>query len=258
CIDLSAEKEPEIFNAIRFGSVLENVVFDEDTRIVDYTDKSLTENTRCAYPIEYIPNALLPCIGNHPKNIVMLTCDAFGVLPPVSKLTSAQAMYHFISGYTAKIAGTEEGVTEPEATFSACFGQPFLVLHPTQYATMLAAKIAEHKSNVWLLNTGWSKGVYGVGKRIALKYSRAIIDAIHDGSLAEAEYETYPVFGLQIPKAMANVPSDVLNPATAWKETSTPEEFNNTVHKLANLFNENFAKYASEASEEVIAAGPKL
>ncbi|KAG0033879.1 Protein kinase C-like 1 [Podila clonocystis] len=258
CIDLSAEKEPEIFNAIRFGSVLENVVFDEDTRVVDYTDKSLTENTRCAYPIEYIPNALLPCVGNHPQNIVMLTCDAFGVLPPVSKLTSAQAMYHFISGYTAKIAGTEEGVTEPEATFSACFGQPFLVLHPTQYATMLASKIAEHKSNVWLLNTGWSKGVYGVGKRIALKYSRAIIDAIHDGSLAEAEYETYPVFGLQIPKAMANVPSEVLNPATAWKETSTPAEFQSTVNKLATLFNENFAKYSSEASEEVIAAGPKI
>ncbi|KAF9078983.1 Protein kinase C-like 1, partial [Mortierella sp. AM989] len=148
CIDLSAEKEPEIFGAIRFGSVLENVVFDEDTRIVDYTNKSLTENTRCAYPIEYIPNALLPCIGNHPKNIIMLTCDAFGVLPPVSKLTSSQAMYHFISGYTAKIAGTEEGVTEPEATFSACFGQPFLVLHPTQYATMLAQKIQEHTADV--------------------------------------------------------------------------------------------------------------
>ncbi|KAG0331018.1 Protein kinase C-like 1, partial [Podila horticola] len=156
------------------------------------------------------------------------------------------------------IAGTEEGVTEPEATFSACFGQPFLVLHPTQYATMLAAKIAEHKSNVWLLNTGWSKGVYGVGKRIALKYSRAIIDAIHDGSLAQAEYETYPVFGLQIPKAMANVPSEVLNPATAWKETSTDAEFQSTVNKLATLFNENFAKYSSEASEEVIAAGPQL
>ncbi|KAG0224673.1 Protein kinase C-like 1 [Actinomortierella wolfii] len=255
-IDLSAEKEPEIFNAIRFGSVLENVVMDEDTRVVDYTDKSITENTRCAYPIEYIPNALIPCIGNHPKNIIMLTCDAFGVLPPVAKLTSAQAMYHFISGYTAKIAGTEEGVTEPEATFSACFGQPFLVLHPTQYATMLAQKIQEHKADVWLINTGWNGGAYGVGKRIALKYSRAIIDAIHSGELKTAEYENYPVFNLQIPKAVSNVPSDVLHPKKAW--TGSEADFNATVTKLANLFNTNFAKYQDQASEDVIAAGPKL
>ncbi|KAF9581625.1 Protein kinase C-like 1 [Lunasporangiospora selenospora] len=255
-IDLSAEKEPEIFGAIRFGSVLENVVFDEDTRIVDYSNISITENTRCAYPIEYIPNALIPCIGNHPKNIIMLTCDAFGVLPPVSKLTSAQAMYHFISGYTAKIAGTEEGVTEPEATFSACFGQPFLVLHPTQYATMLAEKMQEHKADAWLVNTGWNGGAYGQGKRIALKYSRAIIDAIHSGELKKAEYHTYPTFGLEIPKAVAGVPAEVLNPATAWQGSA--EDYQATVGKLAQLFKTNFAKYQDQATEDVTACGPKI
>ncbi|KAF9272888.1 Protein kinase C-like 1, partial [Linnemannia elongata] len=217
-IDLSAEKEPEIFGAIRFGSVLENVVFDEDTRVVDYSDKSLTENTRCAYPIEYIPNALIPCVGNMPKNIVMLTCDALGVLPPVSKLTSSQAIW--------------------------------------LYATMLAAKIEEHKVDVWLINTGWNGGAYGTGKRIALKYSRAIIDAIHNGELKSAEYETYPIFGLEIPKAVTGVPAEVLNPATAWQ--GTPETFNATVSKLAGLFNENFAKYADQATEDVIAVGPKI
>ncbi|KAJ1954889.1 Protein kinase C-like 1, partial [Dispira parvispora] len=162
CIDLSAEKEPEIFNAIRFGSVLENVGFNAESRLVDYCDNSLTENTRCAYPIEYIPNAKTPCVGGHPKNIILLTCDAFGVLPPVARLTSAQAMYHFISGYTAKIAGTEDGITEPTATFSACFGQPFLVWHPVKYASMLAAKMEKHGTHVWLVNTGWNGGAYGV------------------------------------------------------------------------------------------------
>ncbi|KAF9146607.1 Protein kinase C-like 1 [Mortierella sp. GBA39] len=259
CIDLSEEKEPEIFGAIRFGSVLENVVLDEDTRQVDYKDNSLTENTRCAYPIEYIPNALIPCMAGHPKNIIMLTCDAFGVLPPVSRLTPAQAMYHFISGFTAKMAGTEDGVTEPEATFSACFGQPFLVLHPTQYATMLASKIEEHKADVWLINTGWTGGAYGkTGQRISLKYSRAIIDAIHSGELKKAEYQTYPVFGLEIPKAMAGIPGDVLNPAEAWKGAEARKDFEGTVTRLAELFRENFAKYADQASEDVIAAGPKV
>ncbi|KAF9304642.1 Protein kinase C-like 1 [Mortierella antarctica] len=256
CIDLSAEKEPEIYGAIRYGAVLENVVLDEDTREVDYNDCSLTENTRCAYPIEYIPNALIPCIGGHPKNIIMLTCDAFGVLPPVSRLTPDQAMYHFISGYTAKIAGTEEGVTEPEATFSACFGQPFLVLHPTKYASMLADKIRTHKAHVWLVNTGWAGGDVRLGKRIALKYSRAIIDAIHAGALNDVEYEKYPVFGLDIPKTVPNVPAEVLNPRSAWGAATA--EFDGTVHKLASLFNENFAKYSSEATDEVIAAGPKI
>ncbi|KAF8950043.1 Protein kinase C-like 1 [Haplosporangium bisporale] len=257
CIDLSAEKEPEIYAAIRYGAVLENVVLDEDTRQVDYTDKSLTENTRCAYPIEYIPNAKIPCVGGHPKNIIMLTCDAFGVLPPVSKLSSAQAMYHFISGYTAKIAGTEDGVTEPEATFSACFGQPFLVLHPTKYASMLAAQTQMHAADVYLVNTGWNGGSFqGAGKRISLKYSRLILDAIHDGSLAKAEYETYPVFGLHIPKEVKGVPAEVLNPRSAWQ--GSPEEYAETVQKLAVLFQENFRKYQDQASADVIAAGPKL
>lgn len=257
CIDLSADKEPEIFGAIRFGSVLENVVLDEDTRMVDYSDHSLTENTRCAYPIEYIPNALIPCIGGHPKNIIMLTCDAFGVLPPVSKLTSSQAMYHFISGFTAKMAGTEDGVTEPEATFSACFGQPFLVLHPTKYASMLAEKMQQHQADAWLINTGWTGGAYGkTGKRIALKYSRGIIDAIHSGQLKKAAYKTYPIFGLEIPQQVPGIPDEVLNPASAWKGDAA--EFDQTVRKLAQLFNENFAKYQDQATADVIACGPKI
>jgi len=254
CIDLSPEKEPEIFNAIRFGAVLGNVVFDPASREVDYTNKTLTENTRCAYPIDYIPNAKIPCVGGHPKNIIMLTCDAFGVLPPVAKLSDAQAMYHFISGYTAKVAGTEDGVFEPQATFSACFGQPFLVFHPTKYATMLAEKMKKHHANAWLINTGWHGGRYGVGSRISIKYSRAIIDAIHNGELEKAEYETYPVFNLQIPTTCTGVPSEVLNPAKSWKgETS---EYHETLHRLANLFQDNFKLYSNEASDDVRAAGP--
>ncbi|KAJ3181847.1 Protein kinase C-like 1 [Gaertneriomyces sp. JEL0708] len=256
CIDLSADKEPEIFNAIRFGSVLENVVYDPISRMVDYTDASKTENTRCAYPIDYIPNAKIPCVGGHPKNIILLTCDAFGVLPPVSKLTPEQAMYHFISGYTAKIAGTEEGVTEPQATFSTCFGAPFLVWHPTKYATMLAEKMQQHKADAWLINTGWNGGPYGVGKRVALKYSRAIIDAIHSGELSNAEYENYPIFNLPIPKAVTGVPSEILNPARTWQ--GTPESYSQTRDKLAKLFTDNFKTYADKASAEVLGAGPQL
>ncbi|KAJ1898390.1 Protein kinase C-like 1 [Kickxella alabastrina] len=254
-IDLSAEKEPEIFNAIRFGAVLENVIYDERTRVVDYSDKSITENTRCAYPIEFIPKAKLPCIGDNPKNIVLLTCDAFGVLPPVAKLTPAQAMYHFISGYTAKIAGTEEGVTEPEATFSACFGQPFLVWHPVKYAQMLAQKMRENNVNVWLVNTGWNGGAYGVGKRISLKYSRAIIDSIHSGELQDAEYTNYGIFNLQIPTTVEGVPEKVLDPRQAWK--GTEEEFTATISKLAGLFQNNFKEYADQATADIIAAGPR-
>ncbi|OAQ29534.1 phosphoenolpyruvate carboxykinase [ATP] [Linnemannia elongata AG-77] len=257
CIDLSAEKEPEIFAAIRYGSVLENVVLDEDTRQVHYEDQTITENTRCAYPIEYIPNALIPCIGGHPKNIIMLTCDALGILPPVSKLTSSQAMYHFISGYTSKMAGTEDGVIEPEATFSACFGQPFLVLHPTKYATMLAQRMHDHAADAWLINTGWNGGAYGkTGKRISLKYSRAIIDAIHSGELKKATYQTYPIFGLEIPTAVSGVPAEVLNPAAAWQGSSS--DYEQTVRKLAELFNANFDKFKDQASADVIEAGPKL
>lgn len=258
CLGLSGEKEPDIYNAIKFGSILENVVYDQKTRVVNYDDSSITENTRCAYPIEYIPNAKIPCFANsHPKNIILLTCDARGVLPPVSKLTNAQVMYHFISGYTSKMAGTEEGVTEPTATFSACFGQPFLALHPMKYAQMLSDKMTEHKANAYLLNTGWtgSSAAKG-GKRCPLKYTRAILDAIHDGSLANEEYETLPVFGLQVPKHANGVPDSLLNPAKNWVEGS--DKYANEVAHLATLFQKNFKIYAAGSTEEVIAAGPSF
>ncbi|KAF0363964.1 phosphoenolpyruvate carboxykinase ATP [Gigaspora margarita] len=257
CINLSPDKEPEIFNAIRFGSVLENVIYDPQSRIVNYDDDALTENTRCAYPIEYIPNAKVPSIStNHPKNIILLTCDAYGVLPPVSKLSSAQAMYHFISGYTAKIAGTEDGVTQPEATFSACFGQPFLVLHPARYAKMLAERMEQHSADAWLVNTGWNGGAYGVGERIKLKYSRAIIDAIHSGELAKTEYELYDVFNLQIPKSCTGVPSELLNPSKTWN--GSEESYVQTRNKLAQSFVENFIQYEDQATPDILLAGPIL
>ncbi len=257
CINLSSEKEPEIFGAIRFGSVLENVVYDPHTRIVNYDDDSLTENTRCAYPIEYIPNAKIPSISSsHPKNIILLTCDAYGVLPPVSKLTTSQAMYHFISGYTAKIAGTEDGVTEPEATFSACFGQPFLVLHPYRYARMLADKMEHHQADAWLINTGWNGGAYGVGERIKLKYSRAIIDAIHSGELAKAEYENYETFNLRIPKVCTGVPSEILHPSRTWKGSQA--DFVKTRDTLAKRFIDNFKFYQEQSAPEVVHSGPIL
>ncbi len=254
-INLSREAEPEIYDAIRFGSVLENVVLDPETREVDYSDTSITQNTRCSYPIEYIDNAKIPCITRTPDNVVFLTADAFSVLPPVSKLTAGQAMYHFISGYTAKVAGTEVGVTEPEATFSACFGAPFLVWHPTKYAEMLAEKMREHKVDVWLVNTGWSGGPYGVGKRMSIQHTRAIIDAIHDGSLAQCDTVEDPIFGLHIPKRCNGVPSDVLTPWTTWSERSA---YDATAKKLAGLFHENFKNYADAASKEVLEGGPKL
>ena len=256
CINLSAEGEPEIFNAIRFGSVLENVVFDPDTRIVDYDDKTLTENTRCAYPIEYIPNAKIPCLSNnHPKNIILLTCDARGVLPAISKLNRGQTMFHFISGYTSKMAGTEDGVTEPQVCFSACFGQPFLALHPMRYAKMLADRIDHHQANAWLLNTGWvGAGCTQGGKRCPLKYTRAILDAIHSDELAQQEFETYEVFNLQVPKSCPNVPSELLNPRTAW--TAGIDKFEESLGTLAKLFRENFKQYEADATEDVIQAGP--
>ncbi|KFY04585.1 hypothetical protein O988_00676 [Pseudogymnoascus sp. VKM F-3808] len=257
CVGLSAEKEPDIYGAIKYGSVLENVVFNQDTRHVDYDDVTLTENTRCAYPIEYIQNAKIPCVSSgHPTNIILLTCDARGVLPPISKLNSAQTMFHFISGYTSKMAGTEEGVTEPQATFSSCFAQPFLALHPMRYAKMLASKIEEHKANAWLLNTGWvGAGAATGGKRCPLKYTRAILDAIHSGELQNVEYEVYDTFNLSVPKSCPNVPSELLNPRNAW--TAGDDSFKAEVNKLGGLFNENFKKYSDEATEDVIAAGPK-
>jgi phosphoenolpyruvate carboxykinase (ATP) len=211
-----------------------------------------------AYPIEYISNAKIPCLSpSMPSNIILLTCDARGVLPPISKLDSAQTMFHFISGYTSKMAGTEDGVTEPQATFSSCFAQPFLALHPMRYAKMLADKIEQHKANAWLLNTGWvGAGALQGGKRCPLKYTRAILDAIHSGELANVEYETYDVFNLQVPKTCPNVPDELLNPKTAW--TAGNDSFNEEVVKLGKLFRENFTKYESEATEDVVKAGPTV
>lgn len=258
CIDLSAEKEPEIFNAIKFGSVLENVVYDHKSRVVDYSDSSITENTRCAYPIDFIPSAKIPCLADqHPKNIILLTCDASGVLPPVSKLTPEQVMYHFISGYTSKMAGTEQGVTEPEPTFSSCFGQPFLALHPIRYAKMLATKMSEHKANAWLINTGWTGSSYvSGGKRCPLKYTRAILDAIHDGSLAQESYESLPIFNLQVPTHVNGVPSELLNPARNWSQGEA--KYVSAVSNLASLFVQNFKIYQDKATSDVLAAGPQL
>lgn len=253
CINLQREKELEIWDAIRFGSVLENVVYDNATRQVNFADCTLTENTRCAFPIEHIAKAKIPCIGAHPKNIILLTCDAFGVLPPVSKLTKMQAMYHFISGYTAKIAGTEDGIKEPTATFSTCFGEPFIVWHPMKYAAMLRDKIETHSVDVWLINTGWIGGGYGEGRRIPLQYSRAIIDAIHTGELKTATLTLYDVFNLHIPSKCSGIPDHLLDPAKCWQDAAA---FRDTRAKLARLFVENFKKYADNASAEVQAAGP--
>jgi phosphoenolpyruvate carboxykinase (ATP) len=254
-IDLSEEKEPQIYRAIRFGSVLENVEFDEATCEVDYTSAKYTENTRCAYPVEYIDNAKIPCVGGHPRNIIFLTCDAYGVMPPVARLTPGQAMYHFISGYTAKVAGTEVGVTEPSPLFSACFGAAFLVWHPTKYAEMLKEKMAKHNATVWLVNTGWTGGPYGVGKRFSLKYTRAIIDAVLEGALDKVEYVTDPVFGLAMPKSCPGVPDTMLHPREGWADKAA---YDATAHKLAGLFHDNFKKYASQASPELLAGGPLI
>eukprot|EP00898_Chlorokybus_atmophyticus_P009214 jgi/Chlat1/9294/Chrsp99S08501 len=254
CIDLSAEKEPEIFGAVKFGTVVENTVQDPDTGMTDYHDTSITENTRASYPIEFIPNAKIPCIGGHPKNVVFLACDAFGVLPPISKLTAEQAMYHFISGYSAKVAGTEVGVTEPTATFSACFGAPFMVWHPAVYAELLAKKMKFHGAKAWLVNTGWSGGSYGVGSRMKLGYTRAIVNAIHAGLLDDVETVIDPVFGVEVPTSCPGVPSEVLIPRNAWKDKS---EYQLTATKLARLFIENFQQFAEGASSAVRAAGPK-
>ncbi len=253
CIGLKEENEPEIFKAIRFGAVLENVVIYPDSRDVDYNNASRTENTRACYPIEFIPNAKIPCIGGHPKNIIFLTCDAFGVLPPVSKLSPEQAMYHFISGYTAKVAGTEQGVNEPQATFSACFGAAFMVWHPNTYALLLAAKMREHTAHAWMINTGWSAGPYGVGSRIKLRYTRAMIDAIHDGSLNSVEMTRDPHFGFLVPKHCPNVPDEILDPRKCWKD---PAAYDSGAEKLVRLFHENFSKFKDGCAPEIINAGP--
>lgn len=255
-IDLSAEKEPQIFKAIKPGALLENIVFKKDSNEVDYTDGSITENTRAAYPIHHIENAKEPSMGGDPKNIFFLTCDAFGILPPISKLTKAQAMYHFISGYTAKVAGTEVGVTEPQTTFSACFGRVFLPLHPTKYAELLGKKLEEHPDvNVWLINTGWSGGSYGVGSRMNLKYTRAMITAAMNGELDSVAYEPHDVFGVLIPQTCPQVPSEILNPRDTWMDK---EAYDTKANQLAQLFVKNFEKYADQANEEIRSAAPKV
>lgn len=254
-IDLSEEKEPEIFRAIKPGALVENVTFIDGTNKIDFSGKAITENTRVSYPLSYISNALEPSIGKTPKNIFFLTADAYGILPPVSKLTPGQAMYQFISGYTAKVAGTEAGVTEPKSTFSACFGAPFLPLHPGKYAEMLGNKMKEHDVNVWMINTGWSGGPYGVGQRMKLPYTRAMITAALEGKLDNVEFEPHAVFGMMMPKECPGVPSEVLNPRNTW---SNKEAYDAKAKELASQFIKNFEKYASGVNEETLAAAPKI
>ena len=252
CVDLSAKKEPQIYSAIRFGSVLENVVLNEKTRHPDYSDISLTENTRAAYPLGNIDNIIQPSIAGHPNTIIFLTADASGTLPPISKLTKEQAMYHFLSGYTSKLAGTERGITKPEATFSACFGSPFLPLPPSEYAEMLGEKIDQFNSNVFLVNTGWTGGSYGVGERMKLSYTRAMIHAALEGELNTIETITDDVFGLNIPTHVAGVPDEVLIPRQTW---SDKEAYDQAAKKLAKEFRANFEKF-NYVSDEIKQAGP--
>ncbi|HET9055772.1 MAG TPA: phosphoenolpyruvate carboxykinase (ATP) [Chitinophagaceae bacterium] len=254
-IDLSEEKEPEIFRAIRPGALVENICFYPNTNKIDFSNKEITENTRVSYPLHFITNALIPSVGNTPKNIFFLTCDAYGVLPPISKLTPGQAMYQFISGYTAKVAGTETGVTEPKSTFSACFGAPFLPLHPAKYAEMLGKKIKENNVNVWFINTGWTGGSYGIGTRIKLSYTRAMITAALEGNLDNACFETIPVFELNIPKDCPGVSSEILNPKNTWEDKNA---YDKTAYSLAKQFISNFEKYASGVGSEILQAAPRL
>jgi phosphoenolpyruvate carboxykinase (ATP) len=237
-----------------FGTVLENVVIDPLTRAPDYDSDKLTENTRASYPIHYIPNHAPDGRGGHPRNVVFLTADAFGVLPPIARLTPEQAMYHFLSGYTAKVAGTEKGVTEPSATFSACFGAPFLPLHPGVYARMLGERIARHGARVWLINTGWTGGPHGVGSRIKLGYTRALVTAALAGKLDSIEFRKDPVFGIEVPRAVPGVPSEILDPRGTWKD---PAAYDAQAAKLAAMFKKNFADFASGVDDKVAAAGPK-
>ncbi|MEM1408156.1 MAG: phosphoenolpyruvate carboxykinase (ATP) [Bacteroidota bacterium] len=253
-IDLTREKEPEIFDAIKFGAIVENTRFHEGTREIDYANISVTENTRTAYPIHYIANAVDHSIGGIPKNIFFLTCDAYGVLPPISRLNKGQAMYHFISGYTAKVAGTEADVTEPQTAFSACFGSPFLPLHPTKYAQMLGEKMERYDVNVWLVNTGWTGGPYGKGSRMKLPLTRAMITAALEGTLNNVGYRKHSIFHIEIPATCPGVPSAVLSPRETWRDD---EGYYKKANQLAEAFNKNFEKYANYASDEILAASPR-
>lgn len=254
-IDLSQEKEPQIYDAIKFGAILENIGFEDDGVTPDYTCREKTENTRVSYPLTHVENTMDPSVGGIPKNIFFLTCDAFGVLPPISRLNKGQAMYQFISGYTAKVAGTETGVTEPMTTFSACFGAPFLPLHPVKYAEMLGEKMESCGAHVWLVNTGWSGGAYGQGERMKLKYTRAMITAALEGKLDNVEYETHEVFGLEMPKSCEDVPSELLNPKNTWKDKAA---YDVKANELAEKFVQNFEKFKDHTTEEILAAAPKV
>jgi len=252
CIKLSEQNEPQIWNALTFGSVLENVILDPRTRVPDFDDDSRTENTRAAYPVEHIENAVIPGFGGHPKNVVFLTADAFGVLPPVSKLTPEQAMFHFMSGYTAKVAGTEAGVTEPQATFSTCFGAPFMPLPPKVYAEMLGRRLREHNGQCWLVNTGWQGGPYGIGKRMSLPYTRTMVNALVEGDLDKVQFEIEPSFGLSIPKEVPGVPSELLNPRNSWKDKAA---YDKMAADLSARFEKNFEQF--DAPREIKEAGPR-
>ncbi|WP_426090372.1 phosphoenolpyruvate carboxykinase (ATP) [Flavobacterium sp. DSR3-2] len=252
-INLSEENEPDIFRAIKKGAILENVVFKKDTNEVDFEDISITQNTRVSYPIYHIDNIQPGSIGENPKNIFFLTADSFGILPPISKLTPGQAAYHFISGYTAKVAGTEAGITEPQPNFSACFGAPFMPLHPTKYAEMLSKKMKDANVKVWLINTGWTGGPYGVGSRMKLKYTRAMITAALNGELDDVAYENHAVFGIAKPQTCPNVPSEILNPRNTWED---PEQYDKKAVELAQKFKDNFAKFEEFANAEIMAGAP--
>ena len=252
-IDLERTHEPQIWDAIRFGSIVENACFYPNQRVLNYTDRSVTENTRTAYPIHHIEGAVEPSLGRVPRHIFFLTADAFGVLPPISRLSTAQAMYHFISGYTAKVAGTEAGVTEPQAVFSACFGAPFLPLHPVRYAKMLGEKLSEQHAQVWLINTGWTGGVYGTGKRMSLAHTRRLISAALSGDLDKVTYERHPIFGLELPTSCPDVPTKVLSPRSAWADTKA---YDAKAMELARAFIENYKAYRAEGDEDILKGGP--
>lgn len=255
-IDLSEKREPQIYGAIKFGALLENIGFNEDNpSIPDYEDSTITENTRVSYPIHHIDNVMVPSVGGDPKNIFFLTCDAYGVLPPISKLTKGQAMYHFMSGYTAKVAGTEAGITEPVTAFSACFGAPFMPLHPSKYAEMLGNKMGEREVKVWLINTGWSGGAYGTGERIKLRYTRAMITAAMDGHLDKVEYKEHEVFGLQMPTSCPDVPGEILDPKATWTDKA---KYDTKAFDLAEKFVKNFKQFEAHTSEEILAAAPRV
>ena len=253
CIKLSPQNEPQIWEAIRFGSVIENVTFYGQTRKVDFDSSEITENTRVAYPVEFIPGAVIPGVGGHPETVIFLTADAFGVLPPIARLNRTQAMYHFISGYTSKVAGTEKGITEPQTTFSPCFGAPFLPLHPSRYAEMLGERIEKHGANVYLVNTGWTAGPYGEGHRIELPYTRAMISAALSGELEKADFQPHPIFQVEVPKTCPEIPSDILNPKNTWKDK---DAYDRSANELARRFAENSEGF-SEVAQEILTAGPR-